>query len=328
MSKKRVTAGIDVSSKQLVIAISGIDQALVFDNDEEGHKALVRAFKKRRVSRVGIEPTGSYGFDIMVALAMAGVTVLSINPRAARSFAKATMKRGKTDKVDAFVLLRYAESVDTAAWLLPRKAVIELRAISRRLQQIVKMVAAEKARLKGLDSVSGTPALVRESVEALIAVLEKAAEDLVDAGLAVANADPKLAKAIQILTSIRGVADRTAVKLLGELAVLPEDLTPRQLVAMAGLDPRPFESGEMVGLRRISKLGNAHLRGILFMAAHNAIRWEPVVGRTYDELVQRNKHHMKAVVAIMRKMLHAIWGMLRSESSFDPRLFRPSLAAA
>ena len=112
------------------------------------------------------------------------------------------------------------------------------------------------------------------------------------------------------------------MRLLGELLVLPDDLTAPQWVAHAGLDPRPYESGTSIHRpRRISKVGNRHLRAALYMPALVAIQHEPNVKAFYSKLVSAGKKPMQAVVAVMRKLLHAIWGMLKHDQNFDGNKF-------
>jgi transposase len=330
MMKRPFLAGIDVSAKQLVVAIENTERVFDFDNDEAGHAALQKVLKKHKVGRIAIEPTGTYGLDAMVALHQAGLVVFSINPKAARNFARAQMRRGKTDRVDARVLMSFGATGKVVAWTPPPPEALALRGIARRLQQVVQALASEKARLKAIDATTTTPALVRDSVLRSIAYLEQEAEALVDAAVALARQHETLGAALDLLTSIRGVAERTAIKLLAEVAVLATDLGPKQLVAMSGLDPRPVESGAFVGQRRISKVGNPHIRAALFMAAHNAILYEPVVKVFYEQLRAAGKHPLKAKVAVMRKLLHAMWGMLQSRTAFDPKRFRalPLEAAA
>jgi transposase len=112
------------------------------------------------------------------------------------------------------------------------------------------------------------------------------------------------------------------MRLLAELLVLPDDLAAPQWVAHAGLDPRPYESGTSVHRpRRISKVGNRHLRAALYMPALVAIQHEPNVKAFYNKLVTAGKKPMQAVVAVMRKLLHAIWGMLKHDQDFDGNKF-------
>jgi transposase len=92
----------------------------------------------------------------------------------------------------------------------------------------------------------------------------------------------------------------------------------RQWVAYAGLDPREYTSGTSVHKKvRISKAGNKHLRRGLYMPALVAVRHDPHVRAYYEHLLARGKTKMQALVATMRKLLHAIYGMFKHDQLFD-----------
>ncbi len=121
---------------------------------------------------------------------------------------------------------------------------------------------------------------------------------------------------------VTACADASAITLLAELSVLPSDMTARQWVAHSGLDPKHSESGTSVrGRVRISKVGNRHLRAALFLPAMVASQHEPRVRAYYEKLLARGKKPMQALVAVMRKLLHAIRGMFLHDAGFDGSKF-------
>ena len=102
------------------------------------------------------------------------------------------------------------------------------------------------------------------------------------------------------------------------MITLPKDMTSSQWVAHTGLDPVPKESGDpkrQKKHRQISKRGNKYLRTALFMPALVAIQHCPNVN--YEHLVARGKAKMQAIVAVMRKLLIAIWGMFKNNENFE-----------
>ena len=123
---------------------------------------------------------------------------------------------------------------------------------------------------------------------------------------------------LQALTGIRGIARQSALQLMSELMAMPEGMGPRQWVAYAGLDPRPKESGVSNPPRRISKMGNRYLKQVLYMAAMTTTRFEPEIREYYVRLHTRKGSKRLAQVAVMRKLLHAFWGMLHHRKPFDP----------
>ena len=153
--------------------------------------------------------------------------------------------------------------------------------------------------------------------------LDRRIDRLIEQAVALVGEHAELSKAYGHLTSVKGIAAKSAVAILPELLVLPRDMTAKQWVAHAGLDPREYESGSSVrGRVRISKVGSAHLRRALYMPAVVAARQEPRVKAFYEELLARGKRPMVANVAVMRKLLHAIHGMLRHGADFDGEKFR------
>ncbi len=125
-----------------------------------------------------------------------------------------------------------------------------------------------------------------------------------------------------MLISAKGIKEVSAIPRLAELAVVPEGLDVRQQVASAGLDPREGSSGASVRKKvRISKHGNVHLRRALYMPALAAIRHPPNVRAFYQHRRVRGKLKMVALVAVRRKLLHAIYGIFKHQQAFDGSKF-------
>jgi hypothetical protein len=102
----------------------------------------------------------------------------------------------------------------------------------------------------------------------------------------------------------------------------PKDLSVRQWVAYAGLDPKRHASGTSVEQReRISKVGNARIRRALYMPALVAVRCDRHIGALYEKLLARGKKPIVATVAVMRKLLHSIYGMLKHGQDFHGEKF-------
>jgi transposase len=140
-------------------------------------------------------------------------------------------------------------------------------------------------------------------------------------GMIALRPDRPRQRAAEILSRLQTAEHVGEVQVYGELCVLPKDMTARQWVAHAGLDPRHFESGAFQGKTRISKAGNKYLRAALYMPAFNAILHQANVKAFYTRLVGKGKKEMQATVAVMRKLLHAIHGMLKSDTDFEGRKF-------
>src|SRR5574340_606583 len=179
------------------------------------------------------------------------------------------------------------------------------------------MLAAEKNRLHAASLSEALPVIVRRDLQRSIQTQQRALERLTRAAQEFVTADPELARRYQFLLSIPGFAATSALHTLAELALLPAGLDVRQWVAYAGLDPRQHSSGSSVEKKpRISKAGNRRLRRAFYMPALVAIVHEPHLRAFYQHLLARGKTKMQALVAVMRKLLHAIFGMFKHYQPF------------
>src|SRR5262249_13876370 len=311
-SAKQFHAGVDVSQETLDVAAraaTGVEQRIAqFANTGAGHRQLIKWLTKGgRSARVVLEATGVYSLDLALALdAAPRIEVMVVNPRAARKFAEACLQRSSTDTTMAIALQEYAVRMTFVAWTPPSRAGRELRAIARRIAALTLEKTRELNRQHAAGATAATPAVVVNDVAVNVRHLERRIVELERHAVALLRADAELQPVYQRLLSVCGIAQTTAIQLLGELLVLPADMTARQWVAHSGLDVRHVHSGTSVHkVPRISKQGNGHLRRILYMPALVASQREPHVRAFYDQLVAAGKTPLQALVAIMRKLLHA-----------------------
>jgi transposase len=329
MQSIKTWAGIDVSAKTLVGRRwrAGQEEDREFGNDPAGHREVIQWLGKQ--ARVCVEATGVYHLQLALALEAAGVEVMVVNPRVAKDFARALSNRSKTDQVDAWTLLEYVRRMEFVAWQVPSRAVLELRELGRRLNELTRVSVEEKNRLHAKKTAAISAAVIAD-VKAHVRQVAVRIKAIEKAAVAVIKSDAGLHEQYEILVGATGIGSRSAVLLLTELAVLDPTMTVRQIVAYAGLDPRVYESGTSVDKPvRISKVGNARVRAILYMVALSAIRHDRGAGRFYAVLVARGKKRMQAIVAVMRKLLHGIWIVLQRRVAWDSsKLFAASLAQA
>ena len=329
------TCGIEISAKELVVRLrrgEGWQPLRNFTNTPEGHLIILRYLRRAgRVVRVCMESTGLYGLDLALALSgQEGIEVMVANPRAVRHFAHALMKRSKDDQIDAGVLEQFAVPMPFKPWQRPSMAMLALHALARRLRERVEMQTAEKNGQHAAGLSQATPPVVRRDLARSLRAQKRALERLTRQARKLIAQDPQLTERFELLDSAPGIGETSAVQLLGELGVLAPDLEARQWVAYAGLDPRQYTSGTSVHKKpRISKAGNKHLRHALFMPALVAVQHDPHLRAFYQHLLARGKFKMQALVAVMRKLLHALHAMFKTHQPYDgSKLFRLKSAPA
>jgi transposase len=136
--------------------------------------------------------------------------------------------------------------------------------------------------------------------------------------MALVRQDDLRRKRFELLVSIPGIAQVSAMQLLAELSTLPSDLTVREWVAHSGLDPAHEVSGSSLRkASRISRAGNRHLRRALYMPALVASRCDPHAKTFFESLPTRKKARLQALIAVARKLQHAIYGIFRNGLKYD-----------
>lgn len=319
-------AGIDVAHKTLALAVGvgeKIGKAREYANTASGHRALIKKLKGAKVERVCLEATGSYHLDLALALDAAGLAIMVVNPKAAKHFAEALLSRTKTDAADAVVLVRFAQSMPFQPWQRPDEHALALRACARRIEALSRSRTQAKNQLHALSQSTTTPPVVLDDVGLSIAQYDDQIQALRRWAETLIATDAVVQEAFELLLSVKGIASASAIQILGELLVLPADMRAKQWVALAGLDPRHSTSGTSVNKKpRLSKAGNRHLRLALFMPALSATRHDPHVKAYYRHLIDGNGlKKIQAVCAVMRKLLHAVHGMLSQRQPFDGSRF-------
>ena len=295
-----------------------------FDNTAAGHQHLIKWLAKPgQLVRVVVEASGIYSLDLALALhGPHGVEVMMANPRALKDYRRAHMQRSKTDKVDATMICDYALRMPFVRWQPPSSEVLELQQIARRIQALIVERSREKNRLRVAMATVTTSAIVINDIEVNLRHLSRRIEELEKQALKRIAESAPMEQAHQHLTSVPGISHRSAIQLMAEILVLPKGLSVREWVAFAGLDVRHYESGTSVERPpRISRVGNVRLRRALYMPALVAIRHDEAIGAFYEKLIGKGKKPLVAIVAVMRKLLHSIYGMLKHDADFESSKF-------
>lgn len=318
---KQAVAGVEVSADVLVVALDNGQMRLSeFPNTTAGHQQVLRWLRKQAAQvRLCMESTGLYGLDAALALhQQPGIEIMVANPRSVRHFGCAMMQRSKTDPIDAKLLAEYARRMPFQPWQPPSRKGRQLCALSRAIHQLTEINSMQKNQLHAAGATATTPKIVLRELERSLANHQRSIQRLTREALQLIASDTELQKRFELLLSFPGIAQTSALQLLGELVLLSPDFNVRQWVAYAGLDPRQYSSGKSVEKKvRISKVGNRHLRRALFMPVLVAVRRNPQFRAYYKHLLAQGKLKMVALVAAMRKLLHGIYGVFQTREPFN-----------
>jgi transposase len=272
-------------------------------------KAFLRTLPAQ--SGIAMEATGSYHQCLADLAHQLGLRVYVLNPRDLYHYAKGVGMRAKTDRVDAALIARFL--ANEGARLRPYEpATAEQRKVDQLLRKRAKIVSFRAAlQLTCAD----TPSIRKEVANLLkdfVALIEKIDRQLA----ALQEAIPERAEALKRLQSIPGVGSLTACW-LANLMDRVKFRNSDALVAFAGMDPRPCDSGQKRGKRRLSKRGPAEGRRLLFNAAMAAARcaaWK----KTYAHIREQGWASTEAIMILARKILRIALAMYKTQTDFDP----------
>lgn len=306
------SVGIDTGKQEVMVACH--EGGFAPHKVENQRAALLKWLKSLpNGTRIGIEATGAY-HELVAELAYGlGLVVYVLNPRDVSHYAKSLGQRGKTDRLDAEVIARYidreADRLHRFTPLTPDEKL--LRDLTRRRATLAKT----KATLQ--QSLAGLPALTLESqvlLKQLAALIDKLEQQMTE----VAGRSKERQVLMERLQTIDGVGPLNSIHMATLFTRVP---LPRSDAAVAfyGMDPRPKDSGQMRGRRRLSKRGPAEGRRLLFNAAKSAVNtptWKPY----YQHLCSKGFSPTEAILIIARRILRIAFAMFKHQTTFDPSM--------
>jgi transposase len=297
-----------------------------FSNTPEGFTQLQTWLAQYGVTQVHacMEATNVYWEALATWLHAQGHIVSVVNPARIKGYAQATMQRNKTDKLDSAVIACFCRTHRPKAWQPLSDTQRRLRALVRHRDDLLQTQLQQQNRLRDT-----TDTVVRASLEALIEVVAKQLEAVERAIKEHLAADSELRTNLQLLTSIVGIGMITAAKLLAELGEIEQYESAKAAAADVGLTPSHFESGPSVRRRtRMSKVGKVGLRAALYWPAITAMQRCPGCRAYAERLAARGKAKKVVIGAVMRKLVHIIYGVLKHRTPYDPaKVFGPRAAS-
>lgn len=304
---------------------SGAQHYHSFPNTPEGFTQLQAWLAQHGVAQLHacMEATNIYWEALATFLYEKGYTVSVVNPARIKGYAMATMQRNKTDKLDSAIIASFCATHHPTAWQPLSEAHQRLRALVRHREDLLQTQLQQQNRLRDT-----TDSLVRESLQTVLDTLAKQLEAVDRTIKEHLVAQAELRTNLELLTAIVGIGVVTAAKLLAEFADIEQYESAKAAAADAGLTPAHFESGTSVRRRtRLSKVGKAGIRAALYWPAITAMRRCPAFKAFAERLAARGKPKKVIIGAVMRKLVHIIYGVLKHQTPYDPaKVLGPSAA--
>ncbi|BDG77388.1 IS110 family RNA-guided transposase [Wolbachia pipientis] len=317
--------GIDVSKDRFDVFLSFISKKekretrkRSFKNDDLGFQGLLSFLQKHNVEEVKscMEATGCYSEALAEFLHNAGHFVSVVNPYCIKSYTRSKLVRQKNDQTDAEIIADYCQRQEPTSWTPPSSEMKKLKHLYRCSVALKDELALVNNHLEKKERL---PKEVANAWEDLAMNIAQKIETIKNSVRELLKQHKELLENFQLLLTIPGIGEESAVAILAEIPDIKAFRDARQLAAYTGVIPKNITSGSSVHSKpRLSKSGSQTLRKALFFPAIVAKNHNPIIVSFCQRLKKKGKHNMAIVGAAMRKLLHIIFGILTSKSAFDP----------
>lgn len=332
--------GIDIGKTEVYVQLlercpSGTPKVVAkpkrFDYDENGLSNLATWLSSMPMVcgdvHAVMEATGVYWERCAFFLHRMGCVVSVVNPAQIKYFAQSSLRRGKTDRMDADIIARYGATMNLKPWEPPAAELEGLKLLVHERDGLVNELTQAKNRLHALNTREQSDTLVQTLIDDRISFLKGQIEALDQAMRQRVANNAVLQQQVTLLQSVPGFGFLVSLNILVETAAFSTIETSRQLAAYAGVSPAPHQSGALNRRGRISKIGNPRLRRIIYLAAVAATRTKTKEKAFYQRLREQGKPGKVAVTALARKLLCVAFAVVKSGRSYDPQFVRPARLA-
>ena len=310
--QEQMFVGVDVAKATLCCCIHGRPGFKVVSNAPAEVATWLDTVPQ--AASIAVESTGRYHQEIVRQAHASGRLVYVLNAADVYHYAKYQGMRGKTDPLDANLIASYL--AEHHAKLRPWRPATVRQDRVRELLRCRAAVAIKRSSLRMvLKGVGGLDGVTRSLEERFAAMLEEI-ETQIRSEL---EQDQELATVSARLSTITGVGPQASA-MFTELFSRVPFANADAAVAYTGLDPRPNDSGNRKGRRRLTKRGNPQLRRQLYLCAFAASH-SKALGPLYRAIKDRGFKTTEALVILARKILRIIWAVWKSGTPFDSSRF-------
>ena len=308
--------GIDISKEKIDICLlfKGKSYYKVYTNNKDGHEKLTKYLTNKAVNpHVCMEATGRYHLGVATYLYNKDFKISIANPFKIKSFKNTKLLRNKTDSYDANVIAEYCRMYNPRNWVPDNKKRIELRSLYRVQDYYKKELVRQNNQLESFTGSDELLQIKKDTITHIESQIKKI-DELIKKFI---SSNEEIKKQHDLLITIPGIASTTATALLAELPELSNFKTARELAAHIGVTPQHNISGKSTNKRSsISKIGNGILRKIQYFPSVTATVFNKNLSNFAQKLKNKGKAKMVAIIAVMRKMVHIIYRVLKSGEEY------------
>jgi len=285
-----------------------------FGNNSQGVREFLKLLSLG--SHCVMEATGYYHYQLANFLDSNHIWVSVENPLSVKRFIQMKFSRIKTDKSDARMICMYGQERELKPWAGYSKNQRECLQLITLSDTYIKHASALKSKIKAEQALGNPSKLVVRSLRRSLKHIKKEEAGIELKLLQLVQSD--YAEILSKLEGIPGMGRKTATMLVVLTDGFKRFETGSQLCSFCGLTPLLRQSGSSVkGRTRISKIGNAKLRSLLFMCSFSASKSNKACKELYERITAKGKSKKLALVAVCNTLLRQAFAIAKSGVAYN-----------
>lgn len=321
MNQPTIYYGVDVSKDQLHISYqSGLDEK---GQPQWSYQTLLNQLEELEPwvyqlptqAHLIFEHTGTYSARLGWVLALNNRPFSIITPAQSKGFALTLKSISKTDRSDATLLARYGQVFQPPISQLADESLHQLRQQHKHLNdlRISQQAVANQLHALSYDpraspKVKASLLVLQQSYLGQIALFEDDLDQL---------SQQELQTISERMQRVKGIGPASAQALCSATNGLTGFDSAKAVAKFVGIAPTQVQSGRSVHRRgRMARTGLGYVRGLLYMAARSARRYNLGCQALYDRLRAKGKCHKVAMVGVMNKLIHQVFAVVKQDAKF------------
>lgn len=313
--------GVDLSKKTIDLFCYDHRFSLVIENGINGFNQMVAWFKQMNLdfSRIMLvmEHTGLYSFHFEDFLQKHS---LKFTKRPALDIIRSLgMVRGKSDKIDACRIARYAvEKIDTLVPVAPPdESLKRLQMLHSTRQSFVRERASLKTSLKEYQGVLSKKDLIIQSRMILIKSFDQQIKKIEEEMSRIIQSKPELKQNLDLLLTIKGVGKIVALAVIIKTKNFTAFATARKFACYCGTAPFEHSSGTSIRKRsRVSHLADKSMKTLLDQSAKSAIQYDKELRKYYLKRTEIGKPKMSTINIVRNKIIYRMFAVIKRQTPY------------
>lgn len=266
-------------------------------------------------SHLIFEHTGTYSARLGWVLALHDRPFSILTPNQSKGFATTLKSISKTDRSDATLLARYGQVFHPQPSQLAQESLHQLRQQHKHLndlrishQSVANQLHALSFDPRASLKVKASLLILQQSYLTQIALFEEDLDQL---------SQQELQTISERMQRVKGIGPASAQALCTATNGLTGFESAKAVAKFVGIAPSQTQSGSSVHRRgRMARTGLGYVRGLLYMAARSARKYNLGCKALYERLRAKGKCHKVAMVAVMNKLVHQLFAVVKNNVDF------------